>query len=116
MAVSVNPRVPRGETAQGFYIAGADGTGYGWTQSGNAKTTLEFLGTGLQKFREKPPKTVTIADSDEERKLAPNADTTVIRVYSWAPTVPAQTESVGLRAIGRDQRCSRRRLRAAAER
>ena len=70
---SVNPRVPRGETAQGFYIAGADGTGYGWTQSGDPKRTLEFLRTGLQKFGEKPPKTVTIADNGEKMKYAPDA-------------------------------------------
>ena len=44
-----------GDTAQGFYVIGADGKLYGWNNAHYTPETLKFIDTALEAFRRDPP-------------------------------------------------------------
>ena len=42
MAQTVNPRILSGQTAQGHYVAGADGVGYGFNNNRDVERLLQL--------------------------------------------------------------------------
>jgi len=104
MASSVNPRLARGETAQGYYVAGPDGKAYGWYhRQRDPLQVLQFIDGAAAKYRGDPPtKTALPKDSVRtERNLTPAAGTTVVRVFSRIRPLPADADAMS-RSIGRD--------------
>ncbi len=68
---------------QGIWIAGADGSNYGWINSREPEEFLKFLDQGLEKYKANPPKPVQITQSSiEATKLrTPDLSTSIIRSY-----------------------------------
>ena len=47
------------DTLQGFFVAGADGTSYGWDNDFRPEGMLRFLNRGIKAFHDRLPKQVT---------------------------------------------------------
>ena len=77
----VNARVEQGHTTQGFYVAAADGTAYGFNNNRSVDRVLAFMADGLTKFRANPP-TATDTRQLAHTPLKPPEGATVLRVYS----------------------------------
>jgi len=90
MANQMNWKVQGGYTTQGMYIAGADGTAYGWKNTPGISDTLRFMDDGLKKFKGNPPQKVDIPpDVIESGRTNPAKPTTsVIEVLSRVRPVP----------------------------
>ena len=104
MASSVNPRLARNETAQGFYIAGADGTAYGWYhQFRDPQRVSAFMDGAVAKFRQKPPAKVEVPQQNVKGpgNTPPDASTSVVRVFTRIRPLPADTDRLAM-AVGRD--------------
>lgn len=83
MALSVNPQIASGQTAQGHYVAGADGVGYGFNNNRDVERLLQLLKTGQEKYAQKPPAPVTIATSElgsDFTRLAPTGSS-LLRIF-----------------------------------
>lgn len=104
MASRVNPRLARGETAQGYYIAGADGKAYGWYhRRRDPEQVLAFLDEAMRKYRQDPPQGAVLPAPGirTERNLTPGPGTTVVRVFSRIRPLPPNADAVS-KSIGRD--------------
>jgi hypothetical protein len=103
MASAINPRVNNGVTAQGFYVAGADGKGYAFNNNRSVDRVMSFMQTGMAKFKQDPPKTVEIASADVEAKFArgPDPSVSVLQVYSRIKPLPEVCDELN-KGIGRD--------------
>ena len=93
----------QGDTAQGMYVAAADGTAYCWKNTPGISTTLRFMDRGLAAFRASPPKPVQIKDEQlkEEFTRSPKPDSSVIQIFSRIRPVPEGADSRNYN-IGRD--------------
>jgi hypothetical protein len=98
-----NPRVCKGETAQGFYIAAADGTFYGFNNNRSVERVSGLMDEALASFRGKPPAAVEIPPAELEAAWAAEADakTSVVRVFSRIRPLPPGS-STSNTAVGRD--------------
>lgn len=84
-------RVTRGQTAQGFWVIGPDGTFYGYNNNRSKERVEQMLDRALAKFRQSPPKLVA---PTREELAAPSAakapqGSSVVRVYARVRPVPA---------------------------
>jgi hypothetical protein len=88
---------------QGFYIAGADGTSYGWNNDHDPDNVEKYMDRGLAAFRAHPPKATVV--SDDERRAAfavtPDPSTSVVRVFSRIRPLPDEVWGLN-RSVGRD--------------
>lgn len=93
----------QGETRQGMYIAGADGTAYGWKNTPGISDTLRFMDRGLKEFERKPPGKIEIAQKEIDQPFAkaPKPFTSVIAVYSRVRPVPEGSDNRN-HNLGRD--------------
>lgn len=93
----------QGQTTQGMYISGADGTAYCWKNTPGITATLRFMDEGLKAFKERPPKTIEIDEKELKEKFsrAPRESTSVIEVYSRVRPIPEGADSRNAN-IGRD--------------
>jgi hypothetical protein len=92
-----------GNTTQGLYVAGADGTCYGRKKTMSVATTHRFMNACLEEFKKKPPKAVAI---DEDQVGAPFSrpalkTTSVLRVFSRIRPVPEGADNRNTN-LGRD--------------
>jgi hypothetical protein len=76
------------DTVQGFFIAGSDGTSYGWDNDFRPEGMLQFIEQGLRRFRRNPPRPVTIAHSGLESQRATPSSVSVVRVFTRLAAVP----------------------------
>lgn len=92
-----------GQTAQGFYILGADGKFYGWINTNYIPEILEFMDSGVSAFRNSPPKHVQISARELSDRFSntPASSTSVIRVFTRISPVPAGCDDLN-RGVGRD--------------
>lgn len=103
MATSVNSRVKDGVTAQGFYVAGADGKGYGFNNNRTPDRVIDFLQRGMAGFKKDPPAKVEITDDAVNSKFARVADPSVsiLQVYSRIKPMPQGCDELN-QNIGRE--------------
>lgn len=93
-----------GDTAQGLYVAGPDGTSYGWYNGWrHTPELLQFLQDSLSKYKSSPPRLVQIAGAGlvQSSVLAPAASTMVVRVFSRIRPLPENADPLN-ESIGRD--------------
>lgn len=90
----------QGETTQGMYIAGADGTAYAWKNTPGVSDTIRFMQKGIADFKAKPPQKVEISEPPPQ-KFAPRATTSVLSVISRVRPVPPDADGRNYN-IGRD--------------
>jgi hypothetical protein len=76
------------DTVQGFFIAGADGTSYGWDNDFRPEGMLQFIDQGLRRFRRNPPRPVTFTRSDPGSQTATPSSVAVVRVFTRLAAVP----------------------------
>ncbi|WP_395092589.1 hypothetical protein [Armatimonas sp.] len=91
MAQSVNPRILSGQTAQGHYVAGADGAGSGFNNNRDVERLLQLLKTGQEKFAQNPPARVTVAANElgsDFTRLAP-VGSSILRIFVRIHPLPA---------------------------
>lgn len=88
---------------QGMYIAGADGTSYGFTNDHDPPDIRRFMDTGLKRFRLHPPRRVTVTEQEQQASFSihPPAKASVLRVYSRIRPVPAGVTPLN-EGVGRD--------------
>lgn len=103
MAGQVNPRVQSGETTQGFYIAGADGTAYGFSNRRSLDRIHALMDHGRDAFYRQERKKTTF--SEEELKspftrMAPSG-TSIVRVFTRIRPVPITAHPIN-KSVGRD--------------
>jgi hypothetical protein len=103
MADQTTWRSQEGNTTQGFYIAGADGSCYGWMNDRDIPRLRAFLDRGLRQFKERPPQPVAIPDAELNAAFTrtPNPATSVVRVFSRVRPVPEGADELN-RSVGRD--------------
>jgi hypothetical protein len=93
-----------GDTAQGLYVAGPDGTPYGWYNGWrHTPEIMQFLQSSLARFHESPPKVadVPVNISASSTRLAPAASTAVVRVFSRIRPLPTGADAINA-SVGRD--------------
>ncbi|MBX3118845.1 MAG: hypothetical protein KF784_07245 [Fimbriimonadaceae bacterium] len=83
----VNPRANQGQTTQGFYVIGADGSAYVYNNNRSVERVQDFLQRGLKAFKASPPAKADIPDAPDMQRKAP-AGTTILRIYSRIKPVP----------------------------
>src|SRR5687768_11001757 len=103
MAASVNARVNNGNTAQGFYIAGPDGTAYGFNNNRTVERVNWFMDNSLKKLRESPPKATAIDPADLNAPFArtPGPSVSVMRVFARIRPLPEGCSDLN-KGIARD--------------
>lgn len=102
VAESCNPRVKEGLTSQGFYVAGADGTCYGFNNNRTVDRVREFMNAALSSYAGKPPKDVRIGEPVRgDCGPLPPKGAAVIDVYARIVPLP-DGASAANRAVGRD--------------
>jgi hypothetical protein len=90
-AAKANPRIESGQTAQGFYVMGADGEAFGFNNNRSLERVLGFASKGLEAFAGAPKTKVEIpAPQDFQPKPPPG--TFVLRAYSRISPVPAGSD------------------------
>lgn len=87
----VNPRGDQGQTTQGFYVIGADGSAYVFNNNRSVDRVLDFMRRGLEEFQTKPPARDVIQPS-QNVLVTPPSGTTVLRVYSRIKPAPAGSD------------------------
>jgi hypothetical protein len=102
MVAGVNPRGVSG-TAQGFYVAAADGKGYGFNNNRDPQRVLDFMNRGLTKFQQDPPSKVDISENAVKSQFTrgPAPETSVLQVYSRIKPLPKSCDELN-GGIGRD--------------
>jgi hypothetical protein len=103
MAATVNDRVRDGTTAQGFYVVGADGSGYGFNNNRDPQRVDRFMSRGIEQFREHPPANTDVPESIRTAPFsrAPDPSTSVIRVFSRIRPLPPGADVLNA-GVGRD--------------
>jgi hypothetical protein len=91
MAATVNERVTKGITSQGFYVAAPDGKGYGFNNNRSVERVNWFMDNAVKKMKDNPPQVVEIPQSEIEAPFArsPGEGTSVLRIFSRIRPVPA---------------------------
>jgi len=104
MANQADWRSQPGNTTQGFYVAAADGTCYGWMNERDLPKLQALMDRGLEQFRAHPPAAVAIPDTDLAARFAaaPDPSTSVVRVFTRIRPVPAGADPIN-NGVGRDQ-------------
>jgi hypothetical protein len=92
-----------GDTAQGFYVVGADGKFYGWNNAHYMPEVLRFMGSALEAFRQNPPGHVEISQAQISAPFShsPDLTTSVVRVYTRIRPLPTGCGDLN-RSVGRD--------------
>lgn len=103
MAQKANPRDLKSVTAQGFYVAGADGKGYAFNNNRDPQRVLGFIQKGLAGFRKDPPAKVDIAEDEVNAQYSrgPDPSVSVLQVYSRIKPLPESCDELN-HNIGRD--------------
>src|SRR5437870_2693347 len=103
MADQTEWRKQEGNTVQGFYIAGADGTAYGWLNDRDVPEVNTFMDRALAKFRARPPKAAEIpaAERGAASGVTPDASTSIVRVFTRIRPLPEGADSLNA-GVGRD--------------
>lgn len=103
MAEQVNYRVRSGDTIQGFYIAAANGTAYGFDNVRDVRAVHRLMNEALAQFHKEPPPIVTIPKQDLEAPFseAPDPTTSVVRVFTRIKPLPMGASSIN-KSVGRD--------------
>ncbi|MCB0826597.1 MAG: hypothetical protein KDC26_10435 [Armatimonadetes bacterium] len=86
----IHPGAEKGVTAQGFYVVGADGTGYKFSMHARpAEKFMELLDQGMAAYKASPPKPVEIPGQamDNPALVAP-AGTLKVRTISRVRPMP----------------------------
>ena len=88
---------------QGWYIVGADGTSYGWSNDHDPADAQRFMNRGLAGYRKHSPKPVEVtqAEIDEPFAVSPDPTTSVVHVYSRIRPLPEDVWGLN-RGVGRD--------------
>jgi hypothetical protein len=91
MAATVNERVTKGITSQGFYVAAPDGKGYGFNNNRSVERVNWFMDNAVKKMKDNPPQIVEIPQSEIDAPFArsPGEGTSVLRIFSRIRPVPA---------------------------
>lgn len=91
MAATVNERVTKGVTAQGFYVAAAGGKGYGFNNNRTVERVNWFMDNALKKMKADPPQVVEIPQLEVDAPFArsPGDGTSVLRIFTRIRPVPA---------------------------
>jgi len=87
LAAQVKPDVENGNTAQGRYVGGPDGTAYAYNNNRSVERVLAMMDTGLAGYRAKPPAKVSF-EGDQSYGARPPAGTTVVRVFARITPLP----------------------------
>jgi hypothetical protein len=90
----------QGETAQGMYVAGADGTAYAWKNTPGISATIRFLEKGIADYTARPPAQVELSEPAPSKYL-PKPSTTVLSVISRVRPVPEGADNRNYN-VGRD--------------
>lgn len=103
MAEKVNPRIKNDITAQGFYVAAADGTAYAFSNNRKPEMALGMLNKGVSQFKQSPPPAVTISNDEKNSTFTrpPDGSTSILRIFSRIPQLPADV-SILNHSVGRD--------------
>lgn len=103
MAVKVKPDVTKGITAQGFYVAGADGKAYGFNNNRTVDRVLGLMDKGLREFKQDPPASIELNSSDLSSSFqrAPSEPVETLRIYSRIRPLPEGCDELN-KGIGRD--------------
>ena len=103
VARKVKPDVDKGITAQGRYVIAADGTAYGFNNNRDSERLLALLSKGETQFNAQVPAKVEIPGDllDDKYGRFPEADTTVVRIFSRIRPLPADAHPSN-RNVGRD--------------
>lgn len=104
LANKTNWRTQPGNTMQGWYVAGADGSLYGWYNRRTAEDVARLLDRALKKYKEKPPAKVEIPAEEKTTEAGRMpAVQTVVRVFSRIRSLPEPDGAGELnKSIGRD--------------
>jgi hypothetical protein len=70
-AVQVKPDVVRGQTAQGFYVLGPDGSAYGFNNNRSVEGVHKMLDFALAAYKERPPAKADVSDADVQAPFSP---------------------------------------------
>lgn len=84
----VNPRGNQGQTTQGFYVIGADGSAYVFNNNRSVERVLDFMRRGFEGFQAKPPVASEIPAA-QSVQIKPPPGATVLRLYSRIKPAPA---------------------------
>lgn len=100
----LKPHDDGGNTAQGFYVVGADGKFYGWMNCHDTTAVSNFIEKGLSSFVSDPPSPVQISQAalTERFSITPDPATTVIRVFTRIRPVPKRSNVLNS-SVGRDR-------------
>jgi hypothetical protein len=92
-----------GNTAQGFYIIGADGKLYGFMNSHYIPEVVKFMDQGIAEFKKNPPTKATITQEQLKDRFAhtPDATTAVVQVFTRIKPLPAGCDELN-KSVGRD--------------
>jgi hypothetical protein len=92
-----------GDTAQGFYVIGADGKFYGWKNVHYAPEVLKFIDTALEAFRRNPPAPIHLTEEQMTASFSrtPESSTSVVQVFTRISPPPAGCDDLN-RSVGRD--------------
>lgn len=99
----LKPAGDEGNTAQGFFIVGADGKFYGWDNYHKTEHIMRFLDEGLERFHANPPAKIAVSQQDLEEHfcIVPEPDTSIVRVYTRIRPVPSGADDLN-NSVGRD--------------
>ena len=103
MAAKANPRDLKTTTAQGFYVAGADGKGYAFNNNRAPERVLDFIQRGMAAFKKDPPVAVDISDEMVNSKYSrgPDPSVSILQVYSRIKPLPESCDELN-HNIGRE--------------
>jgi hypothetical protein len=89
--------------SQGMYIAGADGSSYGYSNDHDPSNILACMDSALARYKQRPPSKVQITDAEASARfaIAPPKDATIVRVFSRIMPVPKGCSILNT-GIGRD--------------
>lgn len=96
-------RVRNGQTAQGFYVVGYDGSFYEYNNNRSVERVLGVMDSALKKFRASPPKQVEIPASmtSAAQPWSPPEGTSIARAYARIIPVPSDAAPQN-RRVSRD--------------
>src|SRR5437868_5918567 len=102
MADQTDWRKQEGNTVQGFYVAAADGTAYGWFNDRDVPEVTAFMNRALARFRAHPPPAVEIPAADRVASIStPDPTTSIVRVFTRIRPLPEGADSLNA-GVGRD--------------
>lgn len=90
IATAHSERVRNGQTAQGFWVIGSDGTFYGYNNNRNLQRVNQMLDQARARFRENPPKDQAPTAEELAAPAAPRppAGASIVRVHARIRPIP----------------------------